>query len=623
MPDSSESHVTALRFRPKTFEQVVGQEAIAQTLKNAITSDRIHHAYLFTGARGVGKTTTARILAKALNCKNGPTVTPCGVCASCVEIASSSSVDVLEIDAASNTGVENVRTSIIGSASGSPWRDRYRIFIIDEVHQLSAHAFGALLKTIEEPPPRVVFIMATTEAQKVPETILSRCQVFEFRAIPLRKVADQLRLICQELKVEITDSALAAIARAGEGSMRDAESSLDQVLSFAGNVINDNDVSVALGIVDIATLNTTMEAISRQDGPAILEIADQVITRGYDVRNFCREMMAHVRTLLVIKIAGLDSELVQMPPSEGETLVRLSNEFTEQDLIRFFSILTKIEQDIKVSSQPRFQLEIGMVKLAQAERLYLLEEVLGKLDALSGRKAAPDRQPGAASSRTSANRPVVSAAGPPVARPHPSGSGGAAPNSQDTDARATARTQPEFVRASAPEPVRAQSVPNRLAPPEAPAFNDEPDEVVESYEPAAPKKGPIAESGTPGVREILRKLESRRKMMLLTELEKADVRIEGSVLRVSLPPQFKDYKASIESRESRKVIEEACQEAVGHSLTLSVTVGKTAGTGDSSETVLTDRPEDRPAVRDLIEKFHGEVVDVTRADRTLRKDRES
>src|SRR5256714_1367900 len=234
-----ESQVIARQFRPQRFTEVVGQEAITRTLSNAISSGRLHHAYLFTGARGVGKTTTARIFAKALNCVKGVTTEPCGVCPSCTEIAASASMDVLEIDAASNTGVDNVRDVIINTISIAPARDRYKIFIIDEVHMLSTAAFNALLKTLEEPPPRVVFIMATTELQKVPDTIVSRCQVFEFRTISLRKILDQLRHVTDSLEIQISETALSSIARAGEGSMRDAESALDQVISFAGQNISD------------------------------------------------------------------------------------------------------------------------------------------------------------------------------------------------------------------------------------------------------------------------------------------------------------------------------------------------------------------------------------------------
>src|ERR1041384_849751 len=255
----SDSHVIARKFRPQSFDQVIGQESITRTLMNSIKSGRLHHAYLFTGARGVGKTTTARILAKALNCAKGITFEPCDECASCLDITASRSIDVQEIDAATYTKVEDTREVIINTIAISPARDRYKIFIIDEVHQLSSHSFNALLKTIEEPPPHVVFILATTDMQKVPETILSRCQIFEFRTLTLKNIVAQLRYIAEKEGVQIGEAGLLAIARAGEGSMRDAESALDQVISFSGSKIADEDGSPALGLVDIETLNRTLQ----------------------------------------------------------------------------------------------------------------------------------------------------------------------------------------------------------------------------------------------------------------------------------------------------------------------------------------------------------------------------
>ncbi len=299
----------------------------------------------------------------------------------------------MEIDAASNTGVDNVREVIINSISIAPARDRHKIFIIDEVHMLSNAAFNALLKTLEEPPPRVVFIMATTELQKVPDTILSRCQVFEFRTITLKKITDQLRNIAAVEGIQIGDAALLAIARAGEGSMRDAESAFDQVISFSGREIKDEDVSAALGLVDLETLNQTVAAVASQDAGRAMRIIDEVVTRGYDLRTFCRELIVHIRALLVVKVSGFDAELVQMPQSEGESLSKLADAFSEQDLVRFFSILTKTEQDIRTASQPRFHLEIGLMKLVQARRLYQLEEALRRLEEIEARLGSMARPP--------------------------------------------------------------------------------------------------------------------------------------------------------------------------------------------------------------------------------------
>ncbi|HSO76699.1 MAG TPA: DNA polymerase III subunit gamma/tau, partial [Blastocatellia bacterium] len=420
----SDSQVIARKFRPQTFGQVIGQEAITRTISNTLTSGRIHHAYLFTGARGVGKTTTARIFAKALNCAKGVTPEPCDSCPSCLDITASRSMDVIEIDAASNTGVDNVREVIINSIAIAPSaREHYKIFIIDEVHMLSTPAFNALLKTIEEPPPRVVFILATTLLQKVPDTILSRCQVFEFRTINLKNIVAQLRFISDDLKIQISDTALFAIARAAEGSMRDAESALDQVISFSGLNVTDEDVSAALGLVDVQTLNETVEAIAEQEATRMLRIVEVVVSRGYDLRNFCKELMTHLRAILVVKLAGFDAELVQMPEGEAATLSRLAEAFSEQDLIRFFSLLTKTEQDIRTSTQPRFQLEIGLMKLVQARRLYLLEDALDKMSDISSRLGVSGASAtGVSSSTRVAPRPSSGPTGPQRATSAPASS---------------------------------------------------------------------------------------------------------------------------------------------------------------------------------------------------------
>src|SRR4051795_11472351 len=290
--------VIARKWRPQTFDEVTGQEPITRTLRNAIEHQRLHHAYLFSGARGVGKTTSARLLAKALNCHKAkePTPAPCrsddpDQCPSCREITESRSIDVQEIDAASNTGVDNVRDAIIASVGIAPARDRYKVFIIDEVHMLSGAAFNALLKTLEEPPPRVVFIMATTERHKLPETILSRCQQFEFRTIATAKITERLRQIADAEKVKIADDALREIARAGEGSMRDAQSAFDQVISFSGERVEVDDVVNALGLASVDMLTRVLDAIAENKPSALLAVVDELTSRGQDLRNFCRDLL--------------------------------------------------------------------------------------------------------------------------------------------------------------------------------------------------------------------------------------------------------------------------------------------------------------------------------------------
>lgn len=378
--------VIARKWRPQKFEEVTGQEAITRTLRNAIEHDRLHHAYIFSGSRGVGKTTTARLLAKALNCHktNKPNPTPCAAndpdaCVSCKEISESRSIDVLEFDAASHTGVDDVREIIIESININPARDRNKIFIIDEVHMLSNSSFNALLKTLEEPPPNVAFVMATTELHKLPDTILSRCQEFEFRTIPLQKIYERLRIIADAEKINISEDALREIARAGEGSMRDAQSNFDQVISFSGETIDVQDVSLALGIASAEMLTRTTQAIAGNKPAEALKIVDELIKRGQDLKNFCRDLLSFFRDLLVYKMAGEAENLLDTSILSHDELKNNSTPFSEADLIRFFNSLSETESKLREASQPRYVLEVGLVKLIEMRRVTSIETLLERL----------------------------------------------------------------------------------------------------------------------------------------------------------------------------------------------------------------------------------------------------
>src|SRR5215510_5506161 len=396
--------VIARKWRPQTFDEVTGQEPITRTLRNAIEHQRLHHAYLFSGARGVGKTTSARLLAKALNCHKSPqpTPTPCRSddptqCPSCREITESRSIDVQEIDAASNTGVDNVREAIIASVGIAPARDRYKVFIIDEVHMLSGAAFNALLKTVEEPPPRVVFIMATTDAHKVPETISSRCQLFEFRTIATAKIAERLRLIADAEKISISDEAIREIARAGDGSMRDAQSAFDQVISFAGEKIETEDVEKALGIAGADVLARVINGIAENKPAEALAIVDDIVMRGHNLRNFCRDVLAHLRDLLVVKVSG-DPKLLDSSSTIATTLQQQAALFSESDLVRFFHSLAETEASLKEAANPRYQVEVGLVKLMEMRRLAPLSELVARIAELesalrTGRAPAERKSP--------------------------------------------------------------------------------------------------------------------------------------------------------------------------------------------------------------------------------------
>src|SRR4051812_19043929 len=317
--------VLARKWRPQRFDEVVGQQAVTRTLRNAIGSGRIAQAFVFAGSRGCGKTTTARILARALNCVTGPTADPCGQCDACIEIAQGRDIDVLEIDAASHTGIDNIREVVIAGLTIAPARDRYKVFIIDEVHQLSASSFNALLKSIEEPPAHVVFMMATTELEKIPETVLSRSQVYEFRTIGTTAIAAQLRKIVDAEGIQASDEALQLIARDAEGSMRDAQSKLDQVIAFTGATVSGDDVSAVLGLVGRDLLLDAVQAVADEQAAAAFDLAGRAVEMGYDLRLVVRELSRVTRDLLVLSVdasRAADPEIAG--EGERERLVELS-----------------------------------------------------------------------------------------------------------------------------------------------------------------------------------------------------------------------------------------------------------------------------------------------------------
>jgi len=381
--------VLARKYRPQRFDDVVGQEVVTRTLRNAIASGRIAHAFVFAGSRGCGKTTTARILARALNCIKGPTPDPCGECDACVEIAQGRDLDVLEIDAASHTGVDNIREVVIAGLAFPPARDRYKVFIIDEVHQLSTASFNALLKSIEEPPPHVVFMMATTELHKIPDTILSRSQVFEFRTISPKAISEQLRRIIAAENVEASDASLALIARAAEGSMRDAQSALDQVIAFAGRAIGVDDVSTVLGLVGRDLLMDVIDAVMAEDAPRAFALAERAVESGTDLRLVCRELSQLVRDMMVMSVDPARMSEEELPADERERLTSLARQFSREDLMRAFDLLSTAEQDIRTVSHPRYYFEMVLLRWMHLRKLVPLTDLLEQLGSSGTKTAAP------------------------------------------------------------------------------------------------------------------------------------------------------------------------------------------------------------------------------------------
>src|SRR6267142_418593 len=551
--------VIARKWRPQKFEDVTGQEVLTQTLRNSIEHGRLHHAYLFSGARGVGKTTTARLVAKALNCHKaaGPTGTPCAAtdetaCASCREIAEGRSMDVLEIDAASNTGVDNVRDVIIGSVAISPARDRYKVFIIDEVHMLSGPAFNALLKTVEEPPPNVVFMMATTEEHKVPETITSRCQLFEFRTIATVKIAERLRFIADAEKISISDEAVREIARAGDGSMRDAQSAFDQVISFAGDKIKTEDVEKALGIA------------------------------GADV-------LGHLRDLLVVKVSG-DPKLLDSSSAQASTLQEQAALFTESDLVRFFHALAETESSLKDAANPRYQIEVGLVKLMEMRRLASLGELVSRITELenalrTGEAPAERKSPQSAPESGSSKAPARSAAS--------AGKGASASVSGTPTSRGSERVVELSSEGSVDTKDSSES---------------------ESNEPSKTTSGSLVD-------QIKSALEKKKRRMLIAALDAASrVELEGDDVLIEFTPGAKQSHDTLAKADNAKALREACSEVCGRDIGIRFAVKDGTSAGDEplspeeeelrSKQQIRQAAAQNPTVQQVLRAFGGEIVDI-------------
>jgi DNA polymerase-3 subunit gamma/tau len=560
--------VIARKWRPQKFEDVTGQEVLTRTLQNSLEHDRLHHAYLFSGARGVGKTTTARLVAKGLNCHKSdkPTATPCATidetaCASCREISEGRSMDVLEIDAASHTQVDNVREVIIAGINIAPARDRYKVFIIDEVHMLSPSSFNALLKTVEEPPPHAIFIMATTDAHKVPETISSRCQLFEFRTIATAKIAERLRLIADAEKISISDEAIREIARAGDGSMRDAQSALDQVISFAGEKITTEDVEKALGLAGADVLARVVKGIAENNPAEALAIVDDIVMRGHNLRNFCRDVLAHLRDLLVVKVSG-DPSILDSASTQTAALKKQADQFSESDLVRFFHSMAETESTLKDAANPRYQVEVGLVKLMEMHRLAPLGDLIRRIAALE--TALRTGQPPAEIKTPQS----VPAANTPTRRTSSSGS----------------------MEASA---VAAGDAKSTIA--------------------AASDHASLCD-------QIKTKLEQKRRRLLIAALDSASrAELEGDEFVVEFSPEAKHYRDTLARTDNARALREACTEVCGREIGIRFAIREGAG-ADAAGSGEAETPQQKkkarhaaaadPTVQQVLRAFGAEIVDV-------------
>jgi DNA polymerase-3 subunit gamma/tau len=540
----------ARKWRPQRFEDVVGQKGTVLTLQNAIASGRLAQSFIFSGPRGVGKTTTARILARALNCVDGPRPDPCGRCDACTEIAEGRDVDVMEIDGATYTGVDAVREVIVEPLGIAPMRDRFKIFIIDEVHRLSKSAFDALLKSIEEPPPYVKFMMATTDPGNVPDTIVSRSQVFELQALPFVAIRDQLRAIAADESVTIDEAALGLVARAAEGSLRDALSALDQVLAFTATTVTAADVSTVLGVIGRDRQLEIAETVAREDAGAIFVLADEVVESGFDLRIVCRELQRLMRDLLVVKIdpARLaDPEIAA--DGERDRVKALADRYSREDLMRSFDLLSRAEFEIRGSSHPRHHFEMALVKWMHLRQLTPLSELL------TGRGAGADR---------------------PVA----------------------ARQAGTPLRAAAPP--RADAPPRTAARVTASPAGAAPEAAAPLSEPAA-IKGPV-----------LAAIREENKVfygMVVAQAQKVEV--EGDALAFTFAPIHKALKSQLEAK--RAWVEALAQSATGRRVTVVIRESPAApaapaGEGDASRQAdLKARARAQPTVQAVLDVFGGEI----------------
>jgi DNA polymerase-3 subunit gamma/tau len=414
--------VIARKYRPQNFGELIGQEHVQKTLTNAIESGRIAHGYIFSGQRGTGKTTVARILARCLNCVNGPTAIPCGVCSSCLEIAAGNAVDVIEIDAASNRGINEMR-EIRENVRYRPARDRYKVFIVDEAHQITKEAFNALLKTLEEPPEWVVFILCTTEANEIPNTIASRCQQFTFRSVDFAELVARMRYITDQEGIEASDEVLSVIAQAGEGSVRDSLSALDQAIACCGRTLSVPDIRGLLGVFDVDSLEAVAAAVQETASVRMLEIVQELESSGKSMQHFCRELARYWRNLLVAKISGKPSRLIAASDAEQNAFLKTAALFSEEDLTRYLNLTLELYKTMQYSLQPRMHLELGLVKLVQAGRLQSIERAIADLGKPDG-AAAPTLT---ATSRAGAPRPATFQVPPPPKMEAPAPPKAAAP----------------------------------------------------------------------------------------------------------------------------------------------------------------------------------------------------
>jgi DNA polymerase-3 subunit gamma/tau len=591
--------VIARKWRPQTFADVVGQQHVTRTLSNAIQSGRVAHAYIFSGARGVGKTTTARILAKALNCAKGPAAEPCNDCDSCREIGLGNSLDVIEIDAASNRGIDQIR-ELREMVRYAPAGGRYKVVILDEAHMLTDEASNALLKTLEEPPDKVIFVMATTEPENLADTIRSRSQHFHFRALSFSEISDALVEICAKESLTAEPGAIGVMARAAEGSLRDGLSLLEQARAYCGSNITDTQVRELLGVVPGEILDELTGAIEERSAERVLSLVHRLLAEGQNLQHFCREAIGHFRNLLVARVCGADSELIAAPADERPGLKKASEFFSEEDLTRFFQILLHTDEDLRRKPDARLHLEMGLLRMVNAARLAPLEEILAELEGGTPASPTPARSSGAL------------AQAPPIARASAPAEFAAAASQGAATATAPARAP----AAPAPRPENA-------AP--AAAVREETNPVSKRMNAApAPAAMPamIARSAAAGEGLVEAQVDSIKNAILTQEKFLGELvghasrwEMSGGEVRLFFPTESRALAELLQARDPMERLRNVASRILGQTVRVCVkleAVPVGGGTTSNGTRELRAKFEQDPIVRAMLERFGGQISDVKR-----------
>ncbi len=611
--------VLARKYRPQKFSEVIGQEHVTRTLQNAIAQERIAHGYIFSGHRGIGKTTVARILAMALNCrstidiKNGttgkPPVEPCGICESCTEIRAGNSVDVIEIDAATNRGIDEIR-ELREAARYRPARDRFRIYILDEAHQITDAAFNALLKTLEEPPSHVIFMMATTQPEDIPQTIRSRCQHFSYRAMKFDAIMDQLREIVGKENIPADDDALALLAEAGDGSMRDALSILDQAIASTADHLTLDSVRSLIGSAPAVALETVMQAVAESSSEKILVLVDELIGEGHSPTHFARQMVRFLRNVTVARIAGKDSALLQVSSDERARVSRIAELFSEEDLARHLQIMLRTHAELGYRQEQRFHLELGLLKMAHAQRLLPIEQLLSDaaLPVSGGTRPAP-RPMLAPTAEVRRHETLAPARSNPVSpfaadsarkggpNPKAAGSGEIAALA-DKLAEKSVRTTQRVIMGSAVPTLESR-----------PLSQPEPQPQLHSEPKIAPQAESKGDANSESLRDAVLGALSNQQM-LVSMLGSAEWALNGNVLTAKVAASSTMIEMTF-TNDARRVASAAASGVAGRPIKVLAEPGGVAqtppATRKSSNGSARSRAEQDPIVQRMQEKFGAEI----------------